>query len=161
MMDPRRLAIRRLLTAKSKPEKAIYTAVFLDDPNDLLDWWERETGIPVHPKVFAHHMTIKFKPSPDEVKDLPIGAPVNLRIIGWAADDQGQAVAVQPQGVRSSNRIPHVSVAMSGVSPVYSNELLGRGFKPASGILRGRVGYKGTKGSEVFDLRGTIYDEGV
>lgn len=157
--DPRRAVIRRLLTARRKPEKAIYTAVFLDDPNDLLDWWERETGLPTHPKVFSHHMTIKFKPSPDEVLDLPMGAPVTLRIVGWSADEKGQVVAVKPQGVRSGNRIPHVSVAMNGVSPVYSNELLELGLNPASGILRGRVGYKGAKGSEVFDLRGTIYDE--
>ena len=160
MMDPRRDAVRSLLAGK-KPEKAVYTAVILDDPNELLDWWAEETGIPLHPRVFAHHMTIKFKPNPEEVTRLPIGAPVKLRIVGWAADDKGQTIVVEPQGISSTNRIPHVSVAMNGISPVYSNELLSRGWNRASGTLRGRVGYKGTKGSEVFDLRGTIYDEGV
>ena len=159
-MDPKRAAIRRVLAGK--PEEALYTAVILDDPTELLRLWEQETGIPLHPKKIAHHMTIKFKPSPEEVARLPIGKRVNLRVIGYAADDKGQAVAVVPQGVSSANEIPHVTVAVNGTSPVYSNELLkrGRGQKgKMSGTLKGRVGYQGTKGSEVFDLAGTIYEE--
>jgi hypothetical protein len=155
-VDPKRAALRSVFA--KKPEKALYTAVILDDPTDLLTLWEREVGVPLHPKKIAHHMTIKFKPSPEEVTKLPIGKRVNLRVIGYAADDKGQAVVVVPQGVSSTKEVPHVTVAVNGTSPAYSNELLKRGWKPLSGTLRGRVGYQGTKGNEVFDLAGTIYD---
>ena len=158
MEDPKRQAIRRVMASAKKPEKAMYSAVFLDDPRELIRWWENNVGTPLHPKVFSHHMTIKFKPGPDEITRLPMGSPVKLKIIGWSEDDKGQAVVVEPQGVRSTKSVPHVTVATNGAPPSYSNELLERGWNPARGSLSGRVGYKGTKGSEVFDLSGTVYD---
>ena len=53
--------------------KAVYTGVILDDPGKLLSWWRRTVGSPLHSKVLAHHMTIKFRPSDDEVAALPVG----------------------------------------------------------------------------------------
>jgi len=158
MEDPKRQAIRRVMASGKKPERAIYSAVFLEDPKELMRWWESNVGSPLHPKAFSHHMTIKYKPDPDEVTSLPIGSLVRLKIVGWAEDERGQAVVVEPHGVRSTNAIPHITVATNGAPPSYSNELLERGWDPARGSLSGRVGYKGTKGSEVFDLTGTVYD---
>jgi len=159
MEDPKRQAIRRVMTSSKKPEKAIYSAVFLDDPKDLLRWWENNVGTPLHPKTFSHHMTIKFKPDVGDIKRLPMGSPIKLKIIGWSEDEKGQAIVVQPQGIRSTKSIPHITVATNGAPPSYSNELLGRGWNPLhGGFLVGRVGYKGTKGSEVFDLTDTVYD---
>jgi len=129
----------RWLVAKKKPT---YTGVFLDDSSKraLLAWFEKETGQPILKKVFAHHMTIKFKPSDEEVEQLPIGEPATLRVIGWAADEQGQAVLVQPS-VPSSNKHPHITVATDGTSPVYSNKLLAKGFTKVNGpTLKGTVG---------------------
>jgi hypothetical protein len=147
----------RFQLKQAKPEKALYTAVFLDDPNALKRWWVEETGIPLLSKHYCHHMTIKFKPDAQEVVDLPIGKAAPLRIVGWVADAKGQVVKVE-SSVRSTNKIAHVTVATDGTSPVYSNKLLAKGVEPASGRLGGRVGYQSTKGREVFDLKGTIYE---
>jgi len=148
---------RKGITMKNpKEEKALYTAVILDDPRDLEDWWLYHVG-PLLPKRYSHHMTIKFKPTPEEVASLPLGAQVALEIVGFAADRKGQAVQVEvvsPSGVRSTNPIPHITVATDGTSPVYSNELLSRGAVPAEGrdkgFLYGRVGYVSTRGRDVF-----------
>jgi len=142
----------------AKPVKAMYTGVFLDDPNQLINWWKQNVG-PLHPKVKAHHMTIKFKPSEDEVKALSIGSPTSLKVVGYAQDDKGQAVLVKPQGVRSTNRHPHITVAVDGVSPAYSNDLLKKGITKVSGpTLKGRVGFFSNKQKDVFDVAGSIYD---
>ena len=150
----------RFQLKQAKPEKALYTAVFLDDPDALKRWWVEETGIPLLPKHYAHHMTIKYRPDAKEVVDLPIGKRAPLRIVGWAADAKGQAVKVE-SSVRSTKKIAHVTVATDGTRPVYSNKLLATGIEPASGTLKGRVGYKSTdllRHKPVFDLSGTIYE---
>ena len=152
------MARRKARGNAKKPEKALYTAIFLDDPDSLKRWWVDTTGIPLLPKHYSHHMTIKFKPEAQEVVNLPIGKPVLLRIVGWAADAKGQAVEVE-SSVGSTNRIAHITVATDGTSPVYSNTLLAEGVTPANGVLEGSVGYQSTKGREVFDLTGTIYDK--
>jgi hypothetical protein len=116
-----------------------------------------ETGIPLLSKHYGHHMTIKFKPDAQEVVDLPIGKRASIRIVGWAGDAKGQAVKVE-SSVRSTKKIAHITVATDGTSPVYSNKLLAKGVTAANGRLGGRVGYQSTKGREVFDLKGTIYE---
>jgi len=113
-------------------KKVVYSGIFLDDAShrELLQWWEKATGIPLLGKHFGHHMTIKFKPTPEEVEKLPLGQKVRIRVVGWAADEKGQAVLVDPE-VESTNPKPHITVAVAeGVSPAYSNELL------ASGVTR-------------------------
>jgi len=139
--------------------KAVYTGIILDNPNDLLRWWKNTIG-DVHSKKYAHHMTIKFKPSPSEVLALPIGAPVTLQIVGWAGDEKGQVVEVKASGgIKSGNTTPHVTVATDGTSPVYSNDLLARGIKRVAGpTLKGRVGLFTGK-EDQFDLDDTIYEE--
>ena len=80
-------------------------------------------------KVAAHHMTIEFfdkkdkkalkrdgKPEANilaEYKDL-IGRPVVLDIIGYAHDDKGMAVLVEPRGPLArlvKNKHPHITIA--------------------------------------------------
>jgi len=150
------LARKGITMENPKEEKALYTAVILDDPRDLEDWWLYHVGA-LLPKRYSHHMTIKFKPTPEEVASLPLGAQVALEIVGFAADRKGQAVQVEvvsPSGVRSTNPIPHITVATDGTSPVYSNELLSRGAVRAEGrdkgFLYGRVGYVSNRGRDVF-----------
>jgi hypothetical protein len=133
--------------------KAVYTGVILDDPGKLLSWWKRTVGIPLHSKVLAHHMTIKFRPSDDEVVDLPVGQSVGLKVVGYAEDDKGQAVLVKPQGVRSTKSVPHITVAVNGVSPAYSDNLVSVGFTAVNGpVLKGRVGFMSDKGQDEFDV---------
>jgi hypothetical protein len=121
-----------------------YTGVFLDESSHkaLLDWWGEHTDTPtLHGKVWAHHMTIKFKPTAEELEATPIGQKVKLRVIGWAADEKGQAVLVAPEGISSSNEHPHITISTApGTSPVYSNSLLGKGSNRVSGpTLTGTV----------------------
>jgi hypothetical protein len=82
-----------------------------------------------HPKALAHHMTIAFKPTEDEVSGLPLGQLIKLRVVGYAEDEFGQAVAVDPMGVLSKNAVPHITISVDKKSPVYSNELLARGYE--------------------------------
>lgn len=82
-----------------------------------------------HPKILAHHMTIAFKPSDDDVQSLPLGQLIKLSVVGYAEDEFGQAVVVQPHGVASRNAIPHITISVDKKSPVYSNELLAKGYQ--------------------------------
>jgi hypothetical protein len=80
-------------------------------------------------------MTVQFGPSEEDVAATPIGEPGTLRVVGIAADEKGQAVLVEPS-YPSTNPMPHVTVAVAeGVKPVYSNELLKRGYEEVDGPL--------------------------
>jgi tRNA nucleotidyltransferase/poly(A) polymerase len=129
--------------ALARNAKIVYAAVFLDDESReaLLAWWQEHMP-PLLPKLYAHHMTIAFKPSPEVLVLLPIGAPTALHVVGWGYDGQAQAVVVQAD-IPSANPVPHVTVATAdGVSPSHSNEMLGGGgWKRTDGpVLRGVVG---------------------
>lgn len=121
-----------------------YTAIFLDDESKrkLLSWWKSEV-MQVLPVIFADHMTIKFRPSEAEVAKLALGEEATIHVIGWAADERGQAVLVRSD-VPSANQNPHITVATAkGTSPVYSNKLLGQGHTNVSGpTLRGVIDYR-------------------
>lgn len=120
-----------------------YAAVVLDQESRsrLLTWWEAEVGLPLLAVTHAHHVTLKFNPSAEELGEIPIGEEARLRVTGWAADDKGQAVAVKPS-VPTLKSMPHVTVSVArGVRPVYSNELLS-GLVNADGpVLTGTVQY--------------------
>lgn len=119
----------------------IYTAVILDEESrsNLLSWFQEISGEEIHPKEFAHHMTIKFKPSEEEIESTPFNEKATLKIIGWASDERGQAVLVEPS-IPSSNQFPHITVATNGVGPVYSNKLLENGYNEVQGpTLTGTV----------------------
>lgn len=107
----------------------------------------------LHPKVLAHHMTIAFKPSEEEISGLPLGQLIKLRVIGHAKDEYGQAVAVEPMGVISKNAIPHITISVDKKSPVYSNELLARGYESVIPFeLYARVGLFMDGGNIEFEL---------
>jgi len=132
-MDPLAVKVLRRFLAEKKPT---YTGVFLDESSHkaLLDWWGKHTNTELHPKIWAHHMTIKFKPSEEELESTPVGKKVHLKVIGWAADEKGQAVLVAPQGVQSANKNPHITISTApGTAPVYSNDLLEKGSNRVSG----------------------------
>lgn len=131
---------RRRARLKANPAKPIYVGAMLTHPTDLLRWWSTNIG-GLLPQVYAHHMTIKFRPADSDLDALPIGALVGLRIVGFADDGHVQAVAVEPVGVHSTVPIPHVTVATDGTPPVKSNELLARGYHEVDGpVIAARVG---------------------
>lgn len=86
---------------------------------------------PVHEWVKAHHMTISFNPPMSRWLHYyrqAVGKPMVLRVYGQAQDEKAQAVLVEGE---TENKIPHITISCaSGVSPVYSNELLARGHEP-------------------------------
>ena len=121
---------------KKKRRGPIYTAIVLDEPSkdSLLGWWEDNVG-PLHQNIYAHHMTIQFGPSEEDVAATPLGDSGSLRVVGIAQDERGQAVVVEPS-YPSTKALPHVTVAVAeGVKPVYSNELLARGYEEVDGPL--------------------------
>ena len=123
--------VRRFVAAQ-----VTYTGVFLDAASyaKLINWWEEHVKEPLHAKTFAHHMTIKFKPTEEEINALPLGEKATLQVIGWGSDEKGQAVMVAPHGVESANKIPHITIACApGTSPAYSNDLLAHGMTRVSG----------------------------
>ena len=100
------------------------------------------------------HMTIKFAPTDQEVLDIPLGKSVYIDCVGWAADEKCQTLVVRPQLCNenegwympgSGQSYPHVTVATQiGMKPVYSNELLARGYneipKENQLVLIARIG---------------------
>lgn len=126
--------------------RAVYSAVFLDPHSHqaLL----RHFPVPDGHKVLAHHCTLEFRPSDASLDHLPIGALVSMQVVAHAQDEKGQAVAVRMHllgggPLDSKNDIPHVTISVApGTSPVYSNELLKNGSKPAPTVfLSGTVGF--------------------
>jgi hypothetical protein len=74
--------------------RLIYVAVFLtQESRDVL----LAMVPPLHPLVTADHMTLAYKPlSVQQLLAFPLGATVQLNIIGTAADSRAQAVAADP-----------------------------------------------------------------
>jgi hypothetical protein len=78
---------------------------------------------PVHPNVYAHHVTMAF--NPDEATLAYYrqfeGRRIRVPVTAVVVDDKAQAVLV---GVESENDHPHITVSVAeGVKPRYSNDL--------------------------------------
>jgi hypothetical protein len=161
--------------AQEKPSKVMFSQAVLDTPRDLLNWFQDQTGLNPESsgwKVAAHHMTIEFYDKKDKKKlksegksesnllaplEGLMGRSVILDIVGYAHDDKGMAVLVEPKGPLArlvKNVNPHITVATKGVGAKYSNELLEKGeIIPARGSLQARVGWKNPRESvDLFDL---------
>lgn len=79
---------------------------------------------PVHPTVYAHHVTLAYNPEPDALaRYRPLeGTRIKVPVTAVCVDDKGQAVLV---GVDSENEYAHITISCAeGVAPGYSNELL-------------------------------------
>lgn len=90
---------------------------------------------PKHESVRGEHVTLLFAPTEEDVAELEakglLGSEADVKVVGYAEDDRGQAVVVDlPEGFRSSNTIPHVTLSVDpDTEAVYSNELLERGYQ--------------------------------
>lgn len=81
---------------------------------------------PVHPNVYAHHVTLAHDPDAETLaKYQPLeGQRLRIPVTAVAVDDKGQAVLV---GADSENEFAHVTISCAeGVPPVYSNELMAK-----------------------------------
>jgi NEDD4-binding protein 2 len=139
------------VTQLPNPGQVVYVGVFLDEPSkiNLLNWWVKETNTPLLPEVKAEHVTIKFRPTPKDINSFQIpeiGSEFSMRVIGWAANDNIQAVAVEGDFASlpiAPPAVPHVTIShQPGVSPKESIGLLMGGDTPVSGPqLTGKIGF--------------------
>ena len=84
-------------------------------------------GDGVHERFYGCHITTEFKP---DSRPLDEGKDIIIHVIGYAKDNNGEALVAYPEGVTCTNAIPHITLSCAkGVSPVYSNDLLQKGFK--------------------------------
>ena len=128
--------------------KPIYAGVILDPVarEELKAWFA--TLSPLREKCLAHHMTWDFRPTSEEVRALPIGKPVTLKVTGYVDREGVQAVVVE--GAETRNAVAHVTVAVDiGVSPVHSNAVLAGGYTEMAGpALAGKWGWFDGKGDQ-------------
>ncbi|MBX4200798.1 hypothetical protein KW786_01575 [Candidatus Parcubacteria bacterium] len=96
--------------------KTLYTAEFVKNPAVLLEKFP-----PKHPRVFAHHSTIVFKPS--SLEGIEMGKESTLKIVARVYDEKGDALLVE--NPKSNSKHPHITLSCAqGISPAYSNELM-------------------------------------
>jgi len=130
-----------------------YTAIFIKEPEKLTRQF-----LPKHEKVFAHHVTIEFKP--ETLDGIEVGKDWKIEIIGRATDEKGDALLVK--GSKSKNKYPHITLSCaSGVNPFYSNELIERAVQEKTVdyfkepfFIEGVEGYADLKG-QVFTNEST------
>ena len=117
-------------------KKVVYASVKLtpESKDKLLVWCLAQKFL--LPEIKAHHMTIVFSPSKEVAAKLPLGEEFELKVIGYAEDDNAQAVVVDC-ALPSNNAIKHITIShTSETKPVYSNELLSKGItKEVNGPL--------------------------
>ena len=163
---------------KKAEAQVIYIGVFLDEASmgDLINWWERATGILPLPNIKADHMTLSFHPTPDKVEALrkELGRDIALTVNGWAENDRIQAVSIDdgfssilPLGTTLPVN-PHITIAhQSGVPPKESGALVVGSVPVAGPTLRGKLGFFTPAGIQVeaseeavlyVDLDGVLVD---
>ena len=103
--------------------KISYSAVVLDESEQHKLLNEFKNNIHSDWKKIAHHMTIKMGELPSDKKQ-DIGKKVTLTISEIGQSDK--AIAVKVNGYYSSNKIPHITLAVNtnaGGKPVDSNKI--------------------------------------
>ena len=99
-------------------------------------------------------MTMEFLGGKGKAKDLErykqfLGNSYTINIVGYVFDESCVAVLIDTN-LPVVNKHPHITVAVNGVKPSYSNELLERGnIIEAKGKLRVKVGYFDGRGGEI------------
>ncbi len=148
-----------------KNPRPIYSAVFLDLTDADLDRVSAPFGGVgnLRATLYAHHITLKFRPTVEEVLELGgiygdklrekacvLGSRVEVTLCGMVDRDGVQALRAIPGGWESTNKVPHLTVATDqGVKPFHSNAVLEQGCEPIPHIhVEGRLG--------VFMSDGTI-----
>lgn len=151
--------------------RCVYLAVFLEPEYALhLKAWFAHAVMPLHATHYSHHMTVMFKPTPEQINAFPLKVNCTLKVTGFGADEFGQAVIVKPTcalGLEISAPTPHITVACAeGTKPFYSNELISRAHMSVINgpTLGGWTGwwdgtnfrYDKWQGADVTQLKGRI-----
>ena len=109
-------------TNKDKQKKVLYSAVVLDEKSHDELLAKFKDSIPEGWKTFAHHMTIVFGKGLDDRSE--VGKRVTLTVTELGESDK--AMAVKVKGYRSTNEIPHITLAVNtleGGKPFMSNQI--------------------------------------
>ncbi len=119
--------------AAPQPKNAAYLGVFLTSASqsDLVHAFPY-----IHEKMKAEHLTLAFKPKPNDPRLSRVGEIIAMDVIGYAEDDLGQAVLVKPIGIETDNKYPHVTLSHDPAAPggaAYSNTLLASTMTPMNG----------------------------
>ena len=151
-----------------KKTKAVFTELVLteDSSKEMVERMQEYAG-KLLPNIKAHHITLKFRPSPEEVKSLRMGRTISCVVTGFVSSHRVQAFTcyIGPE-LKCDNSWPHVTVAtgMDGdkaVSPRVSNDvLLNEGITPIPSkfTIQARIGFSDGK-EDHFGLEGSIYEE--
>jgi len=164
-----------LKTAGSKrTREALYSAAFLDEGSreDLYNWWKMHVKEETLDRVPKHsHMTIKFKPSHEDILALPIGESTErtVTVVGYCSNELGQAVQVRVSDesfARQDDGIAHITISASSDAPrgfAYSNQLLCEGVTEVKSgpELKVRIGMFMYDGEIKYDLEGSVYHTSV
>jgi hypothetical protein len=105
-----------------------YTAIVLTDESHRLLLNKFKEAIPSSWEMIAHHVTLHMgSPDREEVIMILQDNSYEFDVIGVAKDDKVIAARVAlPASMKSSNKIPHVTIAVNrkaGGKPVMSNNL--------------------------------------
>ncbi|MFA6158220.1 MAG: hypothetical protein WCV82_04035 [Candidatus Paceibacterota bacterium] len=102
-----------------------YLAIVLDnDSQGLL----LKRVSPSYPKVYAHHVTVSFRPSVDVYDEFKahLGEKIELRVCGYAKDERVETVVVETDILKG--RLNHITVSTNNVAPFHSKALVEKGY---------------------------------
>ena len=166
--------IAKYLKKSAKETVVLFLEVVLSESekNKLTSWVSRQEDTPSNWagwNIISHHMTVEFFGNKGRASSIPqtyadmIGEDVVLKVTGIAADDKAVAVLIEPpRSIKSlvKNEFPHITVAVNGVKPFYSNKLLEKASSNGTLItenisftLNAKVGfYDGRSREDSFEL---------
>jgi hypothetical protein len=151
----------------AKPWKAIYAALFLTEQSAVIAKALGQRIAPTLSNVFAHHLTLKFRPNVGEVVALPIGKEMDVVVTGYVVDERACALVCEiPSGIEYNNDAPaHITLSTGNddegkkIPPKVSKDLVSevevKTFNPPI-RLKVKVGLFNGK-EDLFDLDGSIY----
>ena len=102
------------------PRDIVYSGIFLDEASKktLLE------KVPaVHKNIFAHHLTVKYRPTSQDIFSYEPGKEYDLEVRGAVKDGKGQAVIIK--NIETENPVSHITISTAGdTKPNYSNDLI-------------------------------------
>ena len=115
--------VRHILAGVTPENDVVYAGVFLPpmSKQKLLKAFP-----PLHPTLWAHHMTVYHFQDGGDVPLLPWGKTVALKVIGHFDARGAQAVVVDaPTRLRPPGRTPHITISTaSGVNSATSKDVV-------------------------------------
>lgn len=89
---------------------------------------------PSYSKKFYHHVTVAFNPTPEIYEGYKglLDSEFQVLVVGYSKDEHAEAVVVETE-LPVLNDNPHITLTVKDVAPVYSNELLAKGYEQVDG----------------------------